>query len=92
MQHAGDRVGELDADALVVGAPVVERVFQVLPDLGADLGRARHRRLALRGGDAHQLGVLGVHLGRGAGARGGDVPDAEERAKQQRARRAPRAG
>ena len=72
--HAGDRVGELDADALVVGAPVVEGVLEVLPDLGADLGGFRHRGLALRGRGAHQLGVLGIHLDGRARARGGDVP------------------
>ena len=61
-QDPGDRIGELDADALVVGAAVVERVLEVLPDLGADLGGTRHGGLALRGGDAHQLGILGSIL------------------------------
>src|ERR687887_274099 len=49
-----DRVGELDADAFVVRAVVVERAPQMLEDLGRDVERAGHRRLALRGGDAHQ--------------------------------------
>ena len=59
---ARDRIGELDADALVVRAVVVERAAQVLPELGADIERARHRRLALRRGRAHQLGVFRIHL------------------------------
>src|SRR5580704_17692755 len=38
----GDRVGELDAEPLVVGAAVVERVFQVLPDFRRHVERTRH--------------------------------------------------
>src|SRR6266850_2313714 len=41
--HPCDRVGELDADALVVRPVVVERPPQVFKDLGADFERARHR-------------------------------------------------
>ena len=77
-RHARDRKGELDADALVVRAVVVERPAQVLPELGADIERARHRRLALRRGRAHQLGVFRVHLRDGAGAARGEMPGQDE--------------
>ena len=71
-QEAGDdarqRIGELDADALVVRPHVVERVGEVLPDRLADLQRPRHGRGPL-GGGAHQLGVFGIHRDRGTGLR-----------------------
>ena len=56
--HARDGIAELDAEALVVRPVVVERPLEVLPQFGADIERARHRRLALRRRQPHQLGVF----------------------------------
>jgi len=65
----------MESYPLVGRAFVIERVLQMLPDLGTDLGGTRHGRLALRRRCAHKLSILEVHLDRGAGARRGDVPE-----------------
>jgi hypothetical protein len=72
--HPRDRIGELDADALVVRPVVIERTLEVLPQLGADVERTGHRRFALGRGRAHELGVFRVHLRDRPGAARGDVP------------------
>ena len=51
---------------------------EMLEQLGADIERPRHRRLALRRRDAHQLGVFGIHLLRRAAARDGEMPGEHE--------------
>ncbi len=56
-----DGVAELNAQPHVVGAAHVERVFQVPPHGGGHVEGAGHRRFALGGGEAHQLGVFRVH-------------------------------
>jgi hypothetical protein len=80
--NACDRITELDAEPLVVRAVIVERLLDVLPQLGADVERPRHRGLALRRGHAHQLGVFGAHGRNRAVAARGKVPDAYESEEQ----------
>src|SRR3984957_11856082 len=75
---ARDRIAELDAESLVVRTIIEERPLQVLPQLGADLERARHRRLALRCGYPHQFGIFRTHGADRGIAAGGEVPDADE--------------
>ena len=78
MRNAGDGISELDADALVVRPLVVERALEVLPELLGDIERARHRRLALRRGRAHELGVFRIHLRDRARAARGEMPREHE--------------
>src|SRR5919198_3022403 len=61
--HSRDRVRELNAEPLVIGAAVVERVFEMLPNLQADIRWTRHRRFALARGRADELRVFRVHVG-----------------------------
>src|SRR5262249_6131140 len=72
-------------DALVVGAAHVERILELLPEGGGDIGRCRHGRLLARGGgSADQLGVFRIDRGRAtAGRAGGDLPDQQEPAEDQ---------
>ena len=74
------RPGKLDAEPLVVGALVVKRVPEMAPDRADDIERPGHRRFALRGLLAQQLGVFGVDIGRRSTAARlhGDMPAKEK--------------
>ncbi len=79
---AADRIAELDAEALVVRPLVVERLLEMLPQFRADIERPRHRRLALRCRQPHQLGVFRRHGGGRSRRARGEMPDAEEGGEQ----------
>ncbi|KAG0740079.1 hypothetical protein G6F24_017136 [Rhizopus arrhizus] len=82
-QHARHRIGQLHADALVVGAAVVERVFQVLPQLRADVGWAGEGRLRAAGrGIADQRGVGRVHRRAPRVGACGNVPQQQKSQEQ----------
>src|SRR5882762_10514701 len=82
----GEGMGELDADAFVVGAPVVERLRQVLDDRLADL-RGSGETLGFFRALPEQLGVLVACRLPLAFGQGGEVPcahqDHEEKERQQ---------
>mmetsp|Transcript_27891 Transcript_27891/g.52158 ORF Transcript_27891/g.52158 Transcript_27891/m.52158 type:complete len:723 (+) Transcript_27891:518-2686(+) len=73
-QHAVNRIADLDADALVVGAGIIEGIAELVPGLGQDIRGRRHAGAFLP--EAHQKLVFGQVLG---GFLSGDrgLPDQE---------------